>query len=107
MTPEGKIKVRVRNLLNFYGAYYFQPVQMGYGAAGLDFHCMLTGAVAFFIETKAPGKKPTPRQQAMIEKLRYMGAVVFVIDTEVTLAELRGWLDEYSRSATDRIHVPT
>lgn len=99
MTPEGKVKVKVRSLLNTYGAYHFMPVQMGMGAAGLDFHCMLTGGIAFFIETKAPGKEPTPRQRALIAKLRYMGAKVFVIDDDVTLEELKEWLDEYSRAA--------
>jgi hypothetical protein len=99
VTPEGKVKAKVRKLLDNYGAYYFQPVQMGMGAAGLDFHCMLAGARAFFVETKALGKQPTLRQQLMIEKLEHMGAKVFVIDDDVTLQELKEWLDEHSRAA--------
>jgi hypothetical protein len=99
VTPEGKVKAKIRKLLNNYGAYYFQPVQMGIGATGLDFHCMLAGARAFFVEAKAPGKQPTLRQQLMIEKLTYMGATVFVIDDDVTLEELKDWLDEHSHAA--------
>ena len=36
MTPEGKVKVKVKNLLNAYGAYHFWPVQTGMGARTLD-----------------------------------------------------------------------
>ena len=36
MTPEGKVKVKVKNLLNAYGCYHFWPVQTGMGASTLD-----------------------------------------------------------------------
>jgi hypothetical protein len=51
MTPEGRVKSDVRKLLNRYEVYYFMPVQMGYGAAGLDFHCVVKWRrvpIAFF-----------------------------------------------------------
>ena len=109
MTPEGKVKAKVRTVLGEFGAYYFQPVQMGIGAAGLDFHCVLGGrpAIAFFIETKAPGKMLTPRQDMLVSHLRNMGAIVFVIWDDVTLAELKGWLHERALAANrrDRIHL--
>ena len=95
-TPEGKIKVKVRELLKKYNVYYFQPVQMGYGAAGLDFHCVVCWkhiAVAFFIETKAPGKKPTDRQNILIADLEQRwNANVFVIENDTGLRKLEQWL---------------
>jgi hypothetical protein len=100
VTPEGKIKVKVRRLLGDYKTYFFQPVQMGYGPSGLDFHCMLTGAVAFFVETKAPGRMLTARQDMLVSHLRNMGAKVFLIWDDVTLAELEDWLNERSRATT-------
>jgi len=79
VTPEGKVKAEVKKILTTYGAYWFCPVQNGMGAPGLDFHCCYRG-VAFFIETKAPGKRPTPRQQHTIKQMKAAGGKCFVID---------------------------
>ena len=97
ITPEGKVKRAVNKLLDHPRIYAFMPVQNGMGAAGLDYHCaVLTdlGTLAFFVETKAPGKKPTPRQDMLIARLRGIDAKVFVIDGEAGLNELRLWLGD-------------
>lgn len=92
-TPEGKVKAAVKKVLAEHGVYSFMPVQAGYGAPALDFHCCHNGT-AFFIETKAPGKKPTPRQLLTIEKIEAAGGRVFVIDggTDEHLHALREFL---------------
>jgi len=92
-TAEGVIKDMVNAVLKRNGAYYFCPVQNGLGAAGLDYHCCL-GPVAFFIETKAPGKAPTPRQEKLIGEHRARGTKVFVIDSQAGAMELDRWLAE-------------
>jgi hypothetical protein len=81
MTPEGKIKNEIKKQLKRYPAvYYFMPVQAGYGAKTLDFLlCVDKYFVA--IEAKAPGKKPTPLQEATMREIQNAGGVVFVIDT--------------------------
>lgn len=79
MTPEGKVKAKVKKILNNAGVYYFMPVQTGYGMPTLDFLCFHRAA-GFAIETKALGKKPTKRQEAMIHDIQLSGAHVFVID---------------------------
>lgn len=97
MTPEGKVKAKVSALLKQYGCYYFMPVQMGLGAAGLDYHCYKTVsnvAIAFFVETKAFGKEPTPRQQLSMDEHEARGARCFVVDSDLTLKELERWLRE-------------
>lgn len=76
---EALIKRQVRKVLDKHGAYTFMPVQMGMGAAGLDFHCCIDG-VAVFIETKAPGKKLTPRQIKTTISIVKAGGIVLVID---------------------------
>lgn len=96
MTPEGKIKAQVNKLLDDPRIYSFMPVQNGMGAAGLDYHCAVcspNACHAFFIEAKAPGKKPSGRQKVLIERLRDIGAAVFVIDGDKGLNELRAWLN--------------
>jgi len=97
LTPEGRVKAKVNKLLDDPRIYPFMPVQNGMGAAGLDYHCVVCwpdAAEAFFVETKAPGKKPSGRQEVLIERLRGMGCQVFVIDGDEGLNELRGWLNK-------------
>lgn len=79
MTPEGKVKEIVKRVLGTLPHHYrFMPVQRGMGMPGLDFFCCING---YFIgiETKAPGKKPTPRQDATIAEIKAAGGTVYVI----------------------------
>lgn len=92
MTPEGKVKQAVTRLLSKYkGIYFWMPVQTGYGSRSLDFLGCYRGRF-FAVETKAPGKKPTPLQHNTIAKMTSAGATVFVIDGDVS--ELKQWLDD-------------
>jgi len=91
-TPEGKVKDQVKAVLNSYGAYYFMPVQTGYGAPGLDFHCCHHG-YAFFVETKAEGKKLTPRQEATVRAIEAAGGRFFLVSNSAQLELLTGWLE--------------
>jgi hypothetical protein len=96
MTPEGKIKASIKQVLDDYNVYYFMPVQTGFGAAGVDFHCAVASddeSLAFFIEAKAPGKEVTERQsQFLKDRRQQQAATTFVIDGYVTLQELIDWL---------------
>ena len=77
-TPEGRVKARVKKMLKSYDTYQHWPVQTGYGAACLDCHGCHNG-MYFAIETKAPGKHPTPRQELTMEQVRDAGGYVLVI----------------------------
>ena len=93
-TPEGKVKYQIDKVLKACGPqlYSFKPVQAGYGAPALDYHCCYHG-VAFFIEAKAPGKKPTKRQNMTMEKIGWAGGKIFIIDGAEGVAELARWLE--------------
>lgn len=69
------------------------PVQNGMGEPALDFHTCHRGFYAA-IETKAPGKKPTPRQMQTIRMVRSSGGSIFVIDNTngADMAALIMWL---------------
>ena len=84
------MKDAIKKVLKEHNAYWFCPVQNGMGSAGLDFHCCHYGR-AFFIEAKAPGKKPTPRQLVTIKTIERSGGKVFVIDGDTSY--LDKWLD--------------
>jgi hypothetical protein len=92
-TPEAKVKDSVKTMLKIHGAYYHMPVMNGMGAPTLDFVGCHFGFF-FAIETKAPGKAPTPRQLTTIATMEKAGANVFVIDGANGLAQLGFWLKE-------------
>lgn len=70
--------------------YRFMPVQNGMGIPGLDFFTCIAGRFVA-IETKAPGKKMTERQENTAAQIIAAGGMVFVIDSDesVTLMMAR------------------
>lgn len=93
MTPEGKVKKKVRNVLDKYqgSIYVYMPVPGGFGSTTLDYLGCIRGRM-FAIETKRPGGKPTERQNTIIERLYWAGAEVFVIDGDEGCLKLDQWL---------------
>ncbi len=91
MTPEGAVKAKVTALLKKYEAYYHMPVMNGMGAPSLDYVICSKGRFGA-VETKAGNKKPTPRQEQTIAKMRAAGAAVFVVNEESGMEELELWL---------------
>lgn len=57
----------------------FWPVQSGYGASDLDLICEVNG-FGLRVETKVAGRKPTPRQRIVTDKLTASGVPVLWID---------------------------
>lgn len=80
--PEAKVKEVVKRLLKMYGCYQHWPVQTGYGAACLDCHACYNG-MYFVVETKAPGKHLTPRQEITIEDVQNAGGKTFVVGEKI------------------------
>jgi hypothetical protein len=89
MTPEGRVKAKVKRVLEWYRAYYHMPVQNGMGKPSLDFIGCSNGFY-FGVETKAPGEKPTKRQEVTIDEILRAKGKVFVINGDCT--ELEAWL---------------
>lgn len=88
MTPEGKVKKEIKEYLDSIGAYYFMPVQTGYGRKTLDFLCCVRGEFVA-IETKRPGGEPSAFQKLTIAEMEKAGATIIVAtsaaDVEVQL----------------------
>jgi hypothetical protein len=104
MTPEGRTKRKIREVFNKYkshGIYVYMPVPSGYGKSSLDYLGFICG-LGFAVEAKAPGQKPKPRQEGIIEDIERGGVPVFVIDDDATLAKLDRWLTTVvERDGTD------
>ena len=91
MTPEGKVKWAVRELLKEHGAYWHCPVQNGMGKPSLDFVGCHRGRY-FAVETKADGKKMTKRQELTAEEIIAADGRVFEVVGTSGLAALQHWL---------------
>lgn len=90
-TPEHKVKEKVKKLLRKYGVYWHCPVMNGMGSPTLDFVCCLNGRY-ITIETKAPGGKPTKRQEITMGEVRAAGGFVFVVAVDRDFDILEAYL---------------
>jgi Holliday junction resolvase len=80
MTPEAKVKKKVVDVIKKYGAYYFFPATGGYGRSGVpDIVCCYRG-VFIAIECKAGNNKPTPLQEAEMDKIKKAQGFVLVVN---------------------------
>jgi len=82
MTPEGKVKKKVQQILKDRGAYYFSPVTGGFGRSGVPdivacFHGRFIG-----IECKAGNNEPTALQLKNLADIKTAGGVDLVINEE-------------------------
>ena len=78
MMLEKSVKDKVKELLAARGAWWFMPVQSGFGVAAVDFLGCYRGR-AFGIETKRPGvNNVTPRQRFVMQSIRDAGGFTCV-----------------------------
>ena len=94
MTPEGRVKAKVKRLLKSYGdkVYAFWPVQTGMGARTLD--CLICASGHFIaVETKAPGKAPTTQQRDTIATIFNAGGTTLVVDGDDGVEALKVLID--------------
>ena len=91
-TEEGLLKDKVKRYLDALPRMYrHMPVPSGYGTQTLDFLCCIDGRFVG-IETKAKGKKPTPRQQQCIEEIKRAGGAAFWCDDyESFMLNMAAW----------------
>jgi Holliday junction resolvase len=81
-TPEGKVKKKVREILDKKGAYYFMPATGGFGRSGVpDFIGCING-VFFGIECKAGKGIPTALQEREIRNIINAGGYAWVVNEE-------------------------
>lgn len=80
MTPESKVKEKVKNVLKLAGAYYAMPHGAGYGNAGVPDFLICHQGEFIGVECKATAKdKPTALQLNNLMEIRRAGGRGFVI----------------------------
>ncbi len=84
MTPEGKVKVKIREYLKARGDNYsFTPIGSGYGKAGVPDRIVCWRGQFVGIEVKAPGKLKTQTalQGQAQENIEKAGGVYLLVDS--------------------------
>jgi pantoate kinase len=88
MTPEGKVKAKVKKVLNELGCYYAMPVGTGFGNSGVPDFLICKGGLFYGIECKANGGKPTALQLKHLDDIRKAGGIAMIVD-ETNVETLR------------------
>lgn len=91
MTPEGKVKAKVKKVLEEIGCYYFFPATGGFGKSGVPDVIACIAGIFFGIECKAGGNLPTMLQQHNLKLIRENGGKSIVIN-EHNVAGLKQWI---------------
>lgn len=82
MTPEGKVKKKVLEMLTANGAYYCMPVTGGYGRSGVpDIIACLHGKF-LAVECKAGKGKTTALQEKALADIQKAGGSAIVINED-------------------------
>jgi Holliday junction resolvase len=90
MTPEAKVKNKVKKLLDEFGAYHFMPATHGYGRSGVPDIVACANGWFFGIECKA-GKNTVTDLQAreMLKIVSARGYALVVDDSSSSLDALK------------------
>ena len=91
MTPEGKVKAKVKKKLDEAKAYYFMPATGGYGKSGVPDIVACVNGWFIGIECKAGTNKPTALQQNNLNAIKASGGTALVIN-ENNINELEDFL---------------
>ena len=91
MTPEGKVKAKLKTMLDKLGVYYFMPATGGYGRSGIPDIIGCHNGVFFAIECKANGGKTTALQDRELKRIGEAGGFTLIVD-ESNVASVPTWL---------------
>lgn len=90
MTPEGRVKNKIKKWLKDRGVWFFMPIGGPFTTHGVpDFICCVKGRF-LAIEAKAPGKRKnvTANQERKIHEIQSAGGMALVVDDAEQLGEL-------------------
>lgn len=108
MTPEAKVKAKIKKTLEELGCYYFMPPANGYGQSGrFDICCSYYGHF-IGIEVKADAKKkPTALQTRNASQCAATGASVLLLHNEnlTHLVQLLQSIKDSNGQGFNRVYI--
>ena len=91
VTPEKKVKDKVRKVLEKLGCYYFFPATGGFGRSGVPDIIICFKGHFVAIECKAGNNKPTALQELNMKKIKESGGNTIVIN-EANVCDVEQWV---------------
>jgi hypothetical protein len=82
ITPEGKVKNKVKKVLKSLGAYYVMPATGGYGSSGAPDFLICYNGRFIGVECKAGGNQPTALQSDNLTNIRNAGGWALVVNEQ-------------------------
>lgn len=95
MTPEAKVKKKVKDVLKELGAYYTMPVTGGYGKSGAPDFLICWQGMFFGVECKAGSNTATELQLRNLRAIRGAGGAAIVIN-ETNIDKLSSWMNQHA-----------
>ena len=82
MTPEAKVKTKIKAIFKAHNVYYAMPIGTGYGNSGVpDFLCCVNGHF-LAIEAKAGRGTTTAPQEKNLQQIKDAGGTATVINED-------------------------
>ena len=91
-TPEGKVKARLRRILEINKIYHFLPATGGSGRSGVPDIVGCCRGYFFAIECKTKGNSTTALQERELQHIRDAGGQTFIIN-EDNIKDVEIWLN--------------
>ena len=88
LTPEGKVKRKVVEVLKKHEVWYFFPANNGFGKSGIPDIIAIVDGHFVGIEVKSATGKPTELQKICGRQIEEAGGTWFVVSNDVTLEVL-------------------
>jgi hypothetical protein len=82
VTPEAKVKKKVRKVLDELDAYYVMPVTGGYGNSGAPDFLVCHKGKFIGIECKAGDNEPTALQYKNLHRIQHCGGAALVVNEQ-------------------------
>ena len=81
-TPEGRVKEKIKKMLNTHDCYVTMPIGTGFGCAGVPDYLVCINGHFLGIEAKAGKNKPTDLQTLNLKRIDDAGGLALVINEE-------------------------
>jgi Holliday junction resolvase len=88
LTPEGKVKRKVVEVLKKHEVWYFFPANNGFGKSGIPDIIAIVDGHFVVIEVKSATGKPTELQKICGRQIEEAGGTWLVVSNDVTLEVL-------------------
>ena len=93
MTPEGKVKRKVVEVLKKHDVWYFFPANNGFGKSGIPDIIAIVDGHFVGVEVKSATGKPTELQKICGKQIEKAGGTRMVVSDDVTLEVLNAVIE--------------